>query len=462
MARHEKNIMVEQKNFFGGIALVELHITTDQVSQMAPDASAAKAGKKLALEKFWSNLGYNGQAIWGECQGSSLYQVRVERSTFTTQCSCPSRKLPCKHSLGLLFLAASIPTALPESEPLEWVSSWLSKREAQQKRQETRASKSTQQPDEGKQKKTIEKREEKIQQGINQLDLWLNDLIRNGLGSLEAQPSSFWEHQAAQMVDAQAAGLANRIRALAAIPNASKNWTSKLLAQMGKLALLIEAYQHQERFAAEAQENIRQLVGWTLKEPEVLERGTHITDDWLFLGQTREAVERGRAQRTWLYGTATGHATFVLQFSYMGAPFGENYPLGTHQSAELVYWPGVVPQRALFAQRHGLGQPIQEKLPGVADFENFLEGVAQQLARNPWQERFLCLIQNSLPIYDQESKTWWVRDQKGQALPLARTQDEHWKLLALSGGHTLDLAAEWNGETLMPLGVLIDHSYHLL
>ncbi|GCE06586.1 SWIM zinc finger family protein [Dictyobacter aurantiacus] len=441
---------------------MELHITTDQVDQMAPDASAAKAGKKLALEKFWSNLGHNGQAIWGECQGSSLYQVCIERSTFTTRCSCPSRKLPCKHSLGLLFLAAAVPTALPESEPLEWVSSWLSKREAQQQRQETRSSRAAQQSDADKQKKTIEKREEKIQQGLSQLDLWLNDLIRNGLGSLEAQPSSFWEGQAAQMVDAQASGLATRIRALTAIPNASKDWTSKLLAQLGKLALLSEAYQHQERLSAEMQENVRQLVGWSLKEPEVLERGTHISDDWLFLGQTREQVERGRAQRTWLYGTTSGQATFVLQFSYMGAPFGETYPLGTHQQAELVYWPGVVPQRALFAQRHGISRPIQERLPGVASFTDFLDGVARQLGRNPWQERFLCLIQDSLPIYDQESKTWWLRDQQGQSLPLARSQNEHWKLLALSGGHPLDLAAEWNGETLMPLGALINHSYHLL
>ncbi|GCE20602.1 SWIM zinc finger family protein [Dictyobacter kobayashii] len=441
---------------------MELHITTDQVSQMAPDASAVKAGKKLAQTKFWLNLGHNEQAIWGECQGSGLYQVRMERATFTTQCSCPSRKLPCKHSLGLLFLAAATPEALPESEPLEWVSSWLKKRAAQQKRQETSTTKASQEPTEGKQKKSAEKRQEKIQQGIEQLDLWLNDLIRNGLGGLETQPASFWEQQAAQMVDAQASGLAARIRVLATIPNASKNWTTRLLAQLGKLALLTEAYQHQERFEPDAQENIRQLVGWSLKEAEVLEHGSHVTDDWLFLGQTRETIERGRTQRTWLRGTTTGHDTFVLQFSFAGTPFTEHYPLGTHQAAELVYWPGVVPQRALFAQRQGVGQPIQEQLPGVASIEDFLGGVARQLARHPWQEQFLCVIQNTLPIYEKESKRWYLRDRQGQALPLARTQDEHWKLLALSGGHAVDFAGEWNGETLLPLGVLVDHTYHLL
>ena len=279
---------------------MELTITTDQVSKMALDASAEKAGKKLAIPKHWQNLGQNAQALWGECQGSALYQVRVDLTSFSTQCSCPSRKLPCKHSLGLLFLAAGSPEVFTKGEPPEWVNTWLKKRAATQKRQETLASKEGQETTTTKKvNQSIDKRQAKVQRGIEQLDLWLNDLIRNGIGSVESLPTTFWEQQAAQMVDAQASGLAARIRALADIPNASKTWTAKLLAQLGKLALLTEAYQHLDRANPDLQEEIRQLIGWTVKEPEVIERGTHITDDWLFLGQRQESLhQRGRSQRT--------------------------------------------------------------------------------------------------------------------------------------------------------------------
>ncbi|GCE28160.1 hypothetical protein KDA_36440 [Dictyobacter alpinus] len=440
---------------------MELTITTDQVSKMALDASAEKAGKKLAVPKHWQNLGQNTQALWGECQGSALYQVRVDLTSFTTQCSCPSRKLPCKHSLGLLFLAASTPGVFSEAEPPEWVSSWLQKRAAAQKRQETLASKETQPTSSNKKaSQSIDKRQAKVQLGIEQLDLWLNDLVRNGLGSVEALPATFWEQQAAQMVDAQASGLAARVRILADIPNASKTWTARLLAQLGKLALLTEAYRHLERVDSNLQEEIRQLVGWTVKEPEVLARGTHITDDWLFLGQRQESAQRGRLQRTWLWGARNQQSAYILQFSFAGAPYTEHYPTGFHQEAEMAYWPGALAQRALFVERQSTIQPIQTALPGKESFTEFLAEVASQLAQQPWQERFLCILRQAIPIYDVERDRWYLRDQLGKALPL--TASDHWKLLALSGGHPVDFSGEWNGETLFPLGIVVDQHYHVL
>jgi uncharacterized Zn finger protein len=40
--------------------------------------------------------------------GKGLYQIRVDLGEFAYNCTCPSRKLPCKHVLGhqgLLVLA---------------------------------------------------------------------------------------------------------------------------------------------------------------------------------------------------------------------------------------------------------------------------------------------------------------------------------------------------------------------
>ncbi|GER91977.1 hypothetical protein KDW_61390 [Dictyobacter vulcani] len=394
--------------------------------------------------------------------GSALYQVRVDLTSFSTQCSCPSRKLPCKHSLGLLFLAAGSPGEFIEGEPPEWVNTWLKKRAATQKRQETLASKDEQSTTSNKKaSQSKDKRQAKVQRGIEQLDLWLNDLMRNGLGSVESLPTTFWEQQAAQMVDAQASGLAARIRALEDIPNASKTWTAKLLAQLGKLALLTEAYQQLERANPDLQEEIRQLIGWTVKEPEVIERGTHITDDWLFLGQRQESLhQRGRSQRTWLWGTRTRRSSYILQFAFAGASYTEHYPLGFHQEAEIACWPGAFAQRALFIHRQSSVQPMQTTLPGVDSINAFLADVASQLTQQPWQERFLCILNQASPIYDEEKRSWYLGDQQGNALPLTPT--DHWKMLAISGGYPVDFAGEWDGETLFPFGIMVDQHYHVL
>jgi SWIM zinc finger len=105
-----------------------MSLSLEQVLALAPDASAAAAGKKLGTPAPWQNLGGNDDAYWGECKGSALYQVRVARADLAAKCTCPSRKLPCKHTLGLLILAATMPSVLIATQPPEWVMEWLVRR----------------------------------------------------------------------------------------------------------------------------------------------------------------------------------------------------------------------------------------------------------------------------------------------------------------------------------------------
>ncbi len=427
---------------------------------MAPDASSASAGKKLGDAKHWKNLGVNEQALWGECQGSALYQVRVALSTLTIRCSCPSRKQPCKHGLGLLLLAVHHPEALANTEPPEWVTDWLARQAATAKRKETLEENKAAGKVSTTSVKTAEKRLQQVTAGVEHLDRWLNDLIRNGIGTLETQPTTFWEDQAARMVDNQAPGLASRLRRMAAIPNSSAVWPEKLLAQLGLLALLSESFQKLDQFEPSFQEDIRQLIGWTVKEDEVIVSGEHVTDDWLVLGQLVEETERGKNQRTWLLGRKTKRSALVLQFSYAGQPFAETYALGSRQQATLVYWPGIQSQRALLHKREGTIFSLQERLPGHDTCAAFFDEVATILARCPWRERFLCVLRDAVPIYSLVPNQWWIYDQQQQAIPLQNK--DHWLLLALSGGHPVDFVGEWNGETLLPLGVLVDNTYHLL
>ena len=103
-------------------------LSLEQVLAFAPDGRSAAAGKKLGTPASWQNLGANDDAYWGECKGSALYQVRVARPDLTAKCTCPSRKSPCKHVLGLLVLAATMPSALIATQPPEWVMEWLVRR----------------------------------------------------------------------------------------------------------------------------------------------------------------------------------------------------------------------------------------------------------------------------------------------------------------------------------------------
>jgi hypothetical protein len=444
---------------------LSIQLTTDQALALAPDASSAAAGKKLGNAKPWKNSGQNTGALWGECQGSALYQVKVDLSTLTIHCSCPSRKLPCKHGIGLLLLAINTPLAVPTCEPPEWMAAWLAKRRAASKRREAKevtAGQNTSEAPSAGQLKRAEKRLDLVKRGLGRLDLWLNDLVRNGLASVETQPATFWENQAAQMVDAQAPGVATRIRHMASIPNSSPDWPEKLLAQLGRLALLTEAFRQGEQLEPALQEDVRQLIGWTLDQEEVATRGERVTDKWLILGQIcyEEEFRQQKTQRTWLLGTQTGRTALLLQFSVARTPFPEVFPLGVCQEAEVVFWPSAHPQRGRIEARRGELTAVRGTLPGVITVEAYLACVATALSRQPWLERFLCTLQNVVPICNTAGNQWYIRDSGGAVLPLAR--GDHWKLLALSGGASVDFAGEWDGEALLPLGVMAGGTYHLL
>ncbi len=221
-----------------------MELTVEQALALAPDASSATAGRKLAKPADWRNLGRSDSALWGECQGSALYQTRVDLRDYATNCSCPSRKFPCKHALGLLVLAVSTPDVVPGGTAPEWVESWLSRRSQRAASQDGVAD-SDVAPVAGvkpKPRQSADRRLVRVQAGVEAFDLWLDDLIRNGLAHAGMQPARFWEQQAARLVDAQAPGLASRVRSLAAIPNASPDWPARLLEELGKLSLLTHAF----------------------------------------------------------------------------------------------------------------------------------------------------------------------------------------------------------------------------
>ncbi|HEV2404868.1 MAG TPA: SWIM zinc finger family protein, partial [Ktedonobacterales bacterium] len=261
-----------------------MRLSSDQVLALAPDAGSAANGRKLANIKHWRGVGQNEQALWGECQGSALYQVRVDLATFSVKCSCPSHKFPCKHGLGLLLLAVDDKNA-PAGDPPDWVSEWLNKRAVAAEKKAVQADEPAKSVDHAAQAKRAQKRAALVEQGLARLDLWMSDLVRTGVATLESQPATFWERQAAQMMDAQASGVAARLRQLAGVPGSSEDWPERLIGGLGRLALLTHAYSRLDTLNAPLRHDVRQLIGWTVSQDEITATGEVVTDDWQALGQ---------------------------------------------------------------------------------------------------------------------------------------------------------------------------------
>ena len=422
-------------------------LTTEQVLALAPDSASAAAARKLAHPRDWRNLARSDLALWGECQGSALYQVRVHLPDATVKCSCPSRKFPCKHALALMLIAAGQPELVVVGDPPPWVGEWLAARARKIEQPEQRPKKVTPTDPEA-QARRAGQRLDRVREGIDALDLWMQDLVRNGLASVEAAGSSLWEAQAARLVDAQASGLASRLRGIASIPRATPDWAGELLADLGRLALLTHAFGRIDDLDAPLRADVRQLVGWTLKEEEVVAAGDLVEDDWLVLGQFVDEDERFRVQRTWLKGIRSRRIAMILQFAAGMAPFGDTFAPATHFEATLAFWPSASPLRALVHARKTVAVAWHDRLPGADSFASCLHDAAHALGRQPWLGRLVCVVHDVVPVIGPDER-WSLVDRDRAAVPLGGTGT--WSLLAISGGHPIDVAGEWDGRVLRPL-----------
>jgi hypothetical protein len=419
-------------------------IDAAQIEALAPDAAAAAAGKKLARPGSWKNLGQSAAALWGECQGSVEYQTRVARSDLAVKCSCPSRKLPCKHALGLLLLAASEPALLAPSAEPDWVKNWLEARTVAQERKAARARAGADKPvDVAARAKRAEKRQDNILAGLDQLDAWMNDLIRQGLARVQGESWSFWDAQARRLVDAQAPGLAARVRALGARASSSEQWAPRLLDDLGQLALLSHAARRIDQLEAKVAADVRRLIGLTLEQSEVIAHGDLIDDDWQVLAERVDQGERVSTQRAWLRGKSSGRTALVLQFS-AGTQFEHALLMGTQLRARLAFWPSAAPQRALIAEQQAPAEAFRET-PAGDTIPAALDRLCALLAGCPWLDATLLVLADVIPI---RSAPVLVTDATGCALPLSR--GDHDLLFALSGGHGLTLAGEWDGYRFLP------------
>lgn len=366
-----------------------------------------------------------------------------------------------------MLLTAASPTAVPQVAPPDWVAEWLSKREeTKTKREEKALVVETEDVDDparaekrqAQANKAAAKRTGLVAKGIDGLHLWFDDLMRSGLAGVELKPASFWENQAARMVDAQASGVATRLRGVAGIPNSGPDWPDRLLAELGRIALLTHAYERIDALDAPLQDDVRAMIGWSLKEDDVVARGESVSDEWIALGELVTNEDRLRVSRTWLLGTNTRRTALVLQFAVAGAGFEHAFVTGTRQQATMIYWPSAYPQRALVREREATLRSTVVALPGHNSIAEFLDEVARALASQPWLERFPCVVRNVTPAFVDQR--WLIQDSTGTVLPLV--DGTHWKMLALSGGKAVDFAAEWDGIQLRPLGMLAAGQYHPL
>lgn len=168
-----------------------IEITESYIDSLAPNSSAIKNAQGLVKKRSFVrfNRSQDATLLFGECSGSgkSNYQCSadfIHPEKPVLRCSCPSRQLPCKHALGLLYAYAGGAEFL-EAEVPEDI---LSKREKAEKREEQKTKQAAEGIETKPKKVNKSALKKKIQaqlDGLELLEKLALSLIRGGLATID-------------------------------------------------------------------------------------------------------------------------------------------------------------------------------------------------------------------------------------------------------------------------------------
>jgi hypothetical protein len=415
--------------------------SAEQVLALAPDAMSARAGRSLTRPGPWSGTGSTEVALWGECRGSGRapYQVVVDVTGPAYRCSCPSRKFPCKHALGLLLLWSAGEVA--EAEPTAWAASWLSERRQRPTNpaptSRTKAAPRDPEAAAAAAAERAARREDRVTAGLEELDRWLHDQVRQGLSRLPHEGYEVVDRVAARLVDAQAPGAAGTVRRLAAVTGSGADWAGRALEELGLLHLITEGWRRRAELPAPLAETVRTRVGFTRSRESLLAGRPRVHDTWQVLGSRDEVQDHLQVRRTWLRGEATGRDALVLSFAVGGQSLDVGLVPGTAVETDLVFHPAALPMRAL-PVAEAAPVPAPHPPPGT-DVAGAAGSYAAALAADPFVELVPVVLSDVRPARHDER--WAVVDTAGDAVPLVG--GDPWPLLGASGGEPVTAFGEW-------------------
>ncbi|MFG2722280.1 SWIM zinc finger family protein [Streptomyces sp. NPDC048416] len=430
--------------------------TAEQVLALAPDDASRTAGSRLGAAGPWSQSGCDRSgAVWGLCEGSGgkPYRTVIDTNGPGYQCTCPSRKLPCKHAVGLLLLWVEDERAVPVAAVPEWVERWLDGRGERAGHGEggpTDGDSTVVDPEAARRR--AEKRAARVTAGATELEQRLADLLRGGIAAAERPGYGLWEETAARMVDAQAPGLAARVRELGATVGSGPGWPMRLLEECALLHLLDRAWLGRDALPEPLAATVRSHVG--LPTPPRA-RTPAVRDSWQVLAQYDTADAKLTTRRIWLYGRESGRWAMVLDFGAAGRAPGIALPVGLAIDADLTPYPGAGRLRAALGERYAAPVAPDGPPPGGTTTEA-VERYGRALQDDPWLDACPAMLTEVIPVPPQDGDGGWqLADAKGDlALPVARAATARaglWKLLALSGGAPVTVFGECGHRGFTPL-----------
>lgn len=434
-----------------------MDITQEFINQFAGNSSAATNGLKLAQKGSYIALHKTDDEtlIFGSCKGSGKnpYHCSVDfvnPANPIPRCSCPSRQIPCKHVIGLLYCHALGQSFTTETIP-EDVSLKRGKQQARaEKKAETAEKIATAGPKpmtKARANSAAKKCRTQLE-GIEVAERILHNIVQGGLGSLDRQAQSTYRDQIKELGNYYITGIQaalTHLLELAADAQRAQSYT-EATEQIHYIAALLarskaytgdkitdyEAFLEVSEVSKEARihSTIEERMGYAWKLTELQEQGLTVENAALLQVGFDVYSDSARAQLvdegTWM--SLTDGAIYLTQnfrpYRAVNHIKSEDSFFGVMDVPRLYIYPGDKNPRVRWeeaAMRRSTPQDYtRAKAAARADFAQVIKEVKAQI-KSPLADKKPIYPLEVAALATDSEKNFVVLDSSGTPVTLLRT-----------------------------------------
>lgn len=266
-----------------------MNVSMEFISSIAINDAAVKNAASLVRKNSFSELiaDAEGTFLGGKCagSGSTPYVCSVDfidESSPVFRCTCPSRQIPCKHVLGLLYAYADGASFEAASVPDDILEKRQKKADREEKKKESPAEKSPK-----KTASSLKAAEKKIEQqlnGIAEADKIIQSMTQLGLGAMDAASIKNYESLIKKLDSYTISGIQNELSDLLGLFGKNAGSFELIAEKICRLQTLLnksKAYLEDKKTHADVlsvENEIEERIGYPWKITELAQYGLCETD----------------------------------------------------------------------------------------------------------------------------------------------------------------------------------------
>jgi hypothetical protein len=416
-------------------------LTPSYIDSLAAGVSAINAAKGVAKSKLIKrHISADDSLIFGESSGSgkSNYSCSMDLLSDTARCSCPSRQIPCKHVLGLLYAYAENKNSFTIAEIPEDIAK---KRERTEKRLEQKENPpAVKKPVSDEKRAKIAAKRINVQlEGLDNAEKLLNELVKLGFVAINGSAVKEYRERVKELGNYYINGVLIRFNELIdAIVIAQNNATDKHL----KAAVLLYQLISQGR----------SFLNEKLKNPLEIRTDTDMEEQLGFVWKTEMLISAGLklensefAELYYFRDYDTARKEWVAESSFINLKDGviyrrvnyypdkrnlkiaENYTYDVLSIPLAAVFPGVINRRIRFVNEgvttSGFSPDYAKRIRNFAE-KDYAVSVrnAKNILRNPLNSQHVIALLEVNDIFQTEDKQPVITDKNGFKIALSENE----------------------------------------